>query len=219
MLTFIGNSFYFYTAKLIKFNGLTILVIMHKHLLHINHLLFTQRLVIRRFKEEDGEALFRLVQNNRYRLESRFTYLLDAVHSEDEATFYIYQTISDWLLQQKYVFAIWENDSAQMVGYIELFNLDLKVPRGEVIFFMDEKFTGRELMTEALLEFCKFCFEEMKIVKLNFITATDNYAAQRVARKCGFRREGDIRMHFKRDSGDLIDALLLGLSSYDQMKV
>lgn len=189
------------------------------HLLNIENILLTERTVIRRFREQDGEAFFKIIQNNRPRLEDRFRKLTYAVHSIDEATFFIHTQIANWLLQKSYSFAIWDNDSADIIGYVEIINIDWDIPKAELVFFIDQEREGREFMTEALLRIIQFAFEELKLVKINFITASDNYAAQRLIRKVGFRREGDLRLELKKASGEITDAMLLSISNQDYFKV
>ena len=55
----------------------------------------------------------------------------------------------------------------------------------------------------------------MKFAKLYIRTATDNYGSQRVARKLGFRREGDFRSDFRTPSGDLQDTMVFGLMAQE----
>lgn len=47
----------------------------------------------------------------------------------------------------------------------------------------------------------------------------DNVASQRLARKCGFRREGDLRSDYRRPSGELADTMLFGLTRPEYLGV
>lgn len=192
---------------------------MQRHLLNLETIILSERLVIRRFREQDGEAFFKLAQNNRSRLEDRFPAIFNSVRAVEEASYYAQCQIAHWLTQIGYSFAIWENNSANIIGYIEIQNIDWNIPSGELIFFIDQEFEGKGLMTEAMNKIIPFIFEDLKLAKVNFLTAADNYAAQRLVRKCGFRREGDIRMALKKGEGEAIDAMLLGLSMHDYFKV
>ncbi len=191
---------------------------MQEHLFDIENILITTRTVIRRFKEQDGEVFFKLIQNNRERLEDRFPQL-SGIHSVAESSVFIHQQLAAWHLQQAYSFAVWDTDSANIIGFIQLVNIDWTIPKSEGRLFIDRKFEGQGIMTEVVLTLLGFAFEQLKLKKLNMIVASDNYAAQRLARKCGFRREGDIRNELKKSGGELSDAMLLGFNDQDYFKI
>jgi RimJ/RimL family protein N-acetyltransferase len=67
-------------------------------------------------------------------------------------------------------------------------------------------------MTEVLLQIIRFCFEQLKFEKISIRVESDNYPAQRLVRKCGFQREGDLRAEFRKPSGELIDLMVFGLT-------
>lgn len=191
---------------------------MQKHLFDIEAILITQRTVTRRFKEQDGELLFQFIQNNRERMEDRFSELA-GIHSAEEATAFIHRKLAEWYLQERFSFAVWDNESANIIGYIELNRLDWSIPKSEALLLIDRKFEGQGIMTEVVLKMLSFAFEQVRLKKLNLIIAADNYAAQRLARKAGFRREGDLRNELKKTGGELSDAMLLGLTDQDYFKV
>ena len=79
--------------------------------------------------------------------------------------------------------------------------------------------SSKGIMTEVLLVTIRFAFTQLKLEKISLRTAMDNYASQRLARKCGFRREGDLRADFKKTSGEIIDVMVLGLTKAEWEKV
>ncbi len=191
---------------------------MQKHVFEAENILISSRTVIRRFKEQDGAPFFKLIQNNRERIEDRFPNF-SHLSSNEEATAIIFQKLASWYSQESFSFAVWDNDSANIIGYIELNNIDWNIPKAEGILFIDREFEGQGIMTEVVSQILSFAFEQLKMKKLNMIVAADNYAAQRLARKCGFRREGDIRNELKKSGGELSDAMLLGYTDQDYFKV
>lgn len=192
---------------------------MQASILDIDTAILTKRTVVRRFREGDGTAFFELLQENHSRLTDHFPHLIRKVNNKEEGEFYVRRKIAAWLLQEEFTFGIWDNDSARLIGAIRLYHLDWETPRGELNFFIDQSFSGRGLMTEALAACVRFSFLQLKIRKLQLRTAMDNYAAQRLARKVGLRREGDLREEFRRPGGELIDVMLFGLtySEFDKI--
>ena len=192
---------------------------MQLHLLSVDTALLTKRVVVRRFRENDGEQLYDLLQTNRVYLEDAFPSTLSENSSKEKSEWYVRVRFARWLLQEEYCFGVWDNDSAKLIGFIRLFRIDWHIPKAEVGFFIDRDFSSKGIMTEVLLVVIKFAFSQLKLEKIALRTAMDNYASQRLARKCGFRREGDLRADFKKTSGEIIDVMVLGLTKAEWEKV
>lgn len=192
---------------------------MQLHLLSVDTALLTKRVVVRRFRENDGEQLYDLLQSNRVYLEDAFPSTLNENSSKEKSEWYVRVRFAKWLLQEEYCFGVWDNDSAKLIGFIRLFRIDWHIPKAEVGFFIDRDFSSKGIMTEVLLVIIRFAFTQLKLEKISLRTAMDNYASQRLARKCGFRREGDLRADFKKTSGEIIDVMVLGLTKGEWEKV
>lgn len=185
---------------------------MQSHLLHIDTALLTRRTVVRRFREKEGEAFYELVDANRTRLQNYLPRLLETVRKRDEGEFFVRRALAEWLLQASYSFGVWEHDTAKMIGFIRIDHLDWSLSYGEVDFFIDHDFSGKGFMTEVLIAVVHFAFQQLKLEKLAIKTQMDNYATQRLARKAGFHREGDLRSAARKSTGEWFDLMLFGLT-------
>lgn len=174
--------------------------------------ILTTRTLIRRFREGDGKAFYDLVQNNHSYLEDHFPDLIKGIIDSDSAEIFVRQKIAHWLLQSEYTFGIWDNDSAKLIGYFQFLHIDWTVPRAELVYFLNHEHTGKGMMTEVLARMVQYGFMELHINKLALKTLQDNYPSQRLARKVGFRREGDLRNEFRKPSGALFDLMVFGLT-------
>jgi len=192
---------------------------MQAALLDVDTALLTDRTVVRRFRENDGSAFFELLRDNHARLIDHFPKLIRQISDKDQGEFYIRRKIANWLLQEEFSFGIWEHESAALIGAIYLHQIEWQTPKARVSFFIDQHFAGRGLMTESLAVAIRFAFRQLKIEKLYLPTAMDNYAAQRLARKSGFRREGDLREEFRRAGGELLDVMLFGLTRSEYKRI
>ena len=182
-----------------------------KHLFTIDTALLAKRIVVRRFRENEGIKFQQLIQDNNTMIRDVFPATIEACETQASAEVFIRKKIAAWLLNEQYCFGIWDNQSAEMIGFIEIFSVDWRVPKAELAFFVDRDFKEKGLMTEALQVVIAFAFEQLKLEKLGLRVPVDSYAAQRLAKKCGFFREGDLRNEFRNESGALADAMLFGL--------
>jgi RimJ/RimL family protein N-acetyltransferase len=174
--------------------------------------LLTNRTVVRRFREQDGDAFHQLVQANHSRLADHFPNLHEAIHSSMQAELYVRKLLAEWLELRGFHFAIWEKEQANIIGFIQLTKINWHVPKGEVRFFIDREYENQGLMTEALQKMVLFAFNQLALEKISARPAMDNYASQRLVRKVGFQREGDLRADHRRPAGDLVDVMLFGLA-------
>lgn len=186
---------------------------MNSELFNVDTALLTQRTVVRRFREGEGPALRELVYQNREELQDHFPMLVGEVADTDHtAETFVRQRIAAWLLQQDFAFGVWDNETTQLIGYAHLFDFNWEVPTAELSYFMNREHSKAGIMTEVLARVIRFGFRQVNLEKIYVKMLSDNFASQRVARKNGFAREGDLRNEFRRPGGQLADLVRFGLT-------
>lgn len=71
---------------------------------------------------------------------------------------------------------------------------------------------GRGYITRAVRVLARWAFDDLGLARLELTTDPENLSAQRVADRCGFRKEGHLRSHVRvRHSGQRRDSLVYGL--------
>lgn len=182
------------------------------YLLDIETALLTNRTVFRRVREGEGAAFYKLFQADHVRLKDYFWELAAQVNSEAACELWVRRKLAAWLTNDAYFFGIWDKDTAQLIGFISLERVDWTLPRAEVEFFIGKEHAKKGIMTEVLNKLVEFSFDQLKLQKLALRTAMEYYPPQRLARKCGFNREGDLRAEYRKPSGEMMDVMLFGLS-------
>ena len=186
---------------------------MRHQLFDVDTALITDRCVVRRFREGDGKAVYRLLDDNRDYLLDHFPYLMaEPGRNRKNAEIFVRECIAEWLLQKRYAMGIWHNETTELVGFIQVFNIDWGVPLGEVAYFIDKSLVRQGIMTEVLARVVRFAFLQLELDKLVVKTMVDNYASQRLARRVGFSREGDLRHEYRLPSGTLVDLVRFGFA-------
>ncbi|MCG8328725.1 MAG: GNAT family N-acetyltransferase [Chitinophagales bacterium] len=190
---------------------------MQARLLNVDTALIAPRTVIRRFREGDGEVLYECIQDNYSRLYDHFPKTLEAINSKETAEIFVRKRLADWLLQKEYAMGVWHTKDANLIGMIRLLRIDWRVPKAEVGYFIDKNYGQLGLMTESMKTVLSFAFRQLELEKLSLRTAMENIPSQRLARKVGFRREGDFRADFRKLSGEVIDTMWFGLTKSEWM--
>ena len=61
---------------------------------------------------------------------------------------------------------------------------------GELGYFVDEKYWGKGIATAAVKLLEKFCFEKLKLKRIEIVMKPENRASEKVAIKAGYKKEG-----------------------------
>lgn len=144
----------------------------------------TARLILRHWKEEDAEALYKYASDGRVS-----EMALWPRHTSVEMS---RQVITDFFIPNPDTFAMVLKSTGEAIGCIGL------VPEGdehytplsderEVGYWVGYPYWGNGLTTEALESLIGFCRDRLNLQSLLITTDHNNTASQRVAEKCGFK--------------------------------
>lgn len=154
----------------------------------------TNRLVLRRFTENDAKELFEgyinqedflyYANKEKRTLEEEINSLKGIDNKYNDLNYY------NWLitLNNKIIGAIYLN--------VEEYNESV-----EFNYAIDDRYKNNGYMTEALEEVKRFCLEELKVNRIFGGCEINNNASKRVMEKCNFKYEGILRKHLKLRDG------------------
>ena len=165
---------------------------------------------IRPLQEGDDAAFFNLIDRNRPRLESFFSGTVARTRNFEEATAYLKEIITKAENKLYLPFAIIDNATGSMAGFVDIKNIDWNIPKAELGFFIDSGYEGQHISTKAFALFTDHCFAELGFRKLFLRTHESNVAAKRLAENCGFQVEGILRSDYKTTAGELVNLIYYG---------
>jgi len=151
---------------------------------------------------------FALLENNRKRLKEFFPGTLKNAANLELAKNELVKMEQQYTNKELYPFGIYVEKS--LIGFVSIKNIDWRVPKGELGYFIDESYEGKGIISKAVKQICKHAFQELKMEKLFIRTGPDNLGSQKIALKNGFRQEGILRNEFRVSSGELIDTIYFG---------
>lgn len=82
--------------------------------------------------------------------------------------------------------------NGELIGQINMKNIDYKTASSEIGYYMGEKYTGKGYMTEAVFALESEFFKR-GINRIQICVDKDNTASINVAKRCGYKLEGIIR--------------------------
>ncbi|HMZ08817.1 MAG TPA: GNAT family protein [Anaerolineales bacterium] len=171
----------------------------------------SERLLLRRYREEDIPTYWKMLRNNEQHLHEFLPPFLSDMQSKEEVKSWFERQDAEWNARTLFIFGVWEHETGVYIGESYLANPDWDAPRIEVGYFLVKEFTGRGYATEAAMAAVRYAFENLKVLRIDLRCAADNTASIRVAKRCGFTQEGCFRQHHRKKDGTLVDMLWYGL--------
>jgi len=164
--------------------------------------------ILKIIEVKEFEDYFNLITRNKNRLSDYFPKTLKAVSDLKHAKIHLTNLIHQHKNKEIYPFGIYVNEI--LVGWISLKNVDWKIKKGELGYYIDTSFEGKGITSLAVQEITNFAFQTVVLDKVFLRTAPANIASQRIAIKNGFQKEGILRKEFKLQNGELIDTIYFG---------
>ncbi len=167
--------------------------------------------LIRLLEIQDLDDYFQLVENNRQRLEDFFTGTISKTKTYHDTRKFVKTMIQKAKKKEYFAYVIIDNSNRNIIGFLDLKNIDWSIPKSELGFYIDKDYAGKGITTKALNLLCDYCFSKYKFQKLFLRTHTSNMSAKSVAKKSGFELEGIIRKDYKTSSGKIVDLMYYGI--------
>ncbi|HEX8334390.1 MAG TPA: GNAT family N-acetyltransferase, partial [Segetibacter sp.] len=115
---------------------------------------------IRLLTVEDLDAYYRLVEKNRKRLEDFFTGTVSRTRTLEDTRSFLLDITQRARDKTYFPYIIVEISTNNIVGFLDLKNIDWSIPKSEVGCYMDEESASKGIATKAFCMFCDFCFAE-----------------------------------------------------------
>lgn len=147
----------------------------------IKEVLKTPRLTLRKFRNEDVEAVYKYGQQVQ-----TLKYLVwQGVASKEEAL----ECIEGYYLSRPGIYAIALKESDLCIGAIDL-RFDEDNNKASFGYLLDEDYWNLGYMSEVLLRVLEHCFDDLKLNRVESTHYKNNPASGKVMAKCKMKLEG-----------------------------
>ena len=103
----------------------------------------TESTNLRNYVEGEGKIFFDLIKKNTERLKESFPIILSSTTDEIASENYLRDKIFEWKQKQSFAFGIWLKKTNQCIGHISIKDIDWRIPRGELAYFISYEFEGK----------------------------------------------------------------------------
>jgi ribosomal-protein-alanine N-acetyltransferase len=143
-------------------------------------MLETERLILRRFDENDTDAVFAL------RSDAEMMRFIRAPQKRPESVNWLKLVSSLWETEKIGFCAVIEKASGALIGWCGLWRLK-ETGETEIGYAIAGGFQGKGLASEAAAAFLAYGFETLKLDKIVAVAAPENAASRRVMEKLGMK--------------------------------
>jgi len=142
----------------------------------------TERLILRPWKDEDAEALYKYASDERVGPPAGWPPHTSVINSGE---------IICMVLSREGTYAVVLKETMEPVGSIGVMrkgqgSAEMSETEAEIGYWIGVPYWGRGLIPEAVRELQRYCFEELKLTALWCGYFEGNEKSKRVQEKCGF---------------------------------
>lgn len=150
----------------------------------------TPGLILRRFQDGDGDFMYK-----NWASDPEVTkFLTWPTHSSVEVSRKINASwVASYEKPDYYQWAIVPKELGEPIGSISVVSIIEEAEAVEIGYCIGRNWWGKGIVTEALQEVIRFCFEEVEALRVSARHDPNNPASGKVMQKCGLTYEGTLR--------------------------
>lgn len=169
---------------------------------------------IRRYRAEDVPLLFEAARESANEMFAWMSWCHPNYTLEESRSFVLSREAA-WHQKTEYDFAVFRVESGKFLGGVGLNQFNSKNNFANLGYWVRSSETGRGIATAATLLAAQFGFEDLRLNRIEILTAIENAASRRVAQKAGAKKEGILRNRILLDNRPL-DAVMYSLIVADR---
>ena len=154
-----------------------------------------------------GEDIYNLIDGHRDYMKSWLPWIDEMVSAERAEDFIRRSTIEFAENKNLNLAIIYKS---KIAGIVSLNNLSSTTRVMQFGYWLGQPFQGNGIMTRACSELCRYGFENRNASKLEIRMAAKNKKSEAIAKRLGFKLEGQLR-NSENLYGKLVDHLVYGL--------
>lgn len=152
----------------------------------------TDRLIIRMPKPGDGKVVYEAITASINELKPWLPFA-QVEQSEEDVELNIREAHISFLKREDLRLHVFLKETGQFIASSGLHRIDWKIPKFEIGYWIDSRFSGKGYMTEAVKGISDFAFHELYAKRLEIRCDTKNIKSRAIPEKLGFALEGILK--------------------------
>lgn len=153
---------------------------------------YTERLLIRMPKPGDGKVVFDAIQASLDELKPWMPFA-QKEQSEEETEINIRDSYVKFIKREDLRLLIFHKETGEFIASSGLHRIDWSVPKFEIGYWIDTRYSGKGYITEAVEGITKFAFSDLKARRIEIRCDSKNDKSRKVPERLGFTLEGVLK--------------------------
>lgn len=149
----------------------------------------TDRLLIRMPRPGDGKAVYEAITASKSELRPWLPFA-QKEQSEEDTELNIREAHIAFLKREDLRLLIFSKKTGEFIATSGLHRMDWLVPKFEIGYWIDSRYSGKGYMTEAVQAITDFAFRELKARRVEIRCDEKNIKSRSVPERLGYRLEG-----------------------------
>nr|WP_273842114.1 GNAT family N-acetyltransferase [Halalkalibacter alkalisediminis] len=150
---------------------------------------YSERLLIRMPKPGDGKVVFDAIQASINELKPWMPFAQN-LQSEQETEINIRNSYVKFINREDLRLHIFLKDTGEFIASSGLHRINWDVPKFEIGYWIDTRYSGKGYITEAVQEISNFAFSELKARRIEIRCDSKNEKSRKIPERLGFNLEG-----------------------------
>ncbi len=159
----------------------------------------TERLLIRMPKPGDGATVHQAIEASRDELKYWLPFAIKNQSVED-VEINIREAHLKFIKREDLRLLVFHKETGEFIASSGLHRIDWEVPKFEIGYWIDSRYSGKGFMTEAVQGITDFAFRELKAKRVEIRCDALNKRSRAIPERLGFSLEGILR----KDSLDVL---------------
>ncbi len=166
---------------------------------------------LRSLQLDDANQLFQVIHANRVYMRQWLPWV-DNTQTVLDSRCFIEDVHHKYVKGESVVKAIWYD--GQMAGCIGINEINRTHHKASLGYWLSKSLQGRGIMTQAARQMTTFAFEELKLNRVEILSAAKNYRSRAVAQRLKYTQEG-LLQEFFRLHGHYYDVMVYSMLKRD----
>ncbi|CRK85027.1 GNAT family N-acetyltransferase [Neobacillus massiliamazoniensis] len=154
----------------------------------------TERLLIRMPRPGDGKAVYDAIMASINELKHWMPFA-QKEQSEQDVELNIRSSYISFLKREDLRLLVFLKETGEFVASSGLHRINWSIPKFEIGYWIDSRFSGKGYMTEAVKGISDFAFQELNAQRLEIRCDAINFKSRAIPERLGFSLEGILKNH------------------------
>ncbi|MEY2194618.1 GNAT family N-acetyltransferase [Neobacillus sp. BF23-41] len=153
---------------------------------------YTERLLIRMPLPGDGKVVYQAMQSSLNELKEWMPWA-HREQTEEDVEVNMREAHAKFLTREDLRLHIFNRETGEFIGSSGLHRINWNIPKVEIGYWIDTRYSGQGYITEAAEAITKFAFTELKAKRVEIRCDSKNIKSRAIPERLGFTLEGILR--------------------------